>query len=103
MIQSSNGNIFGYQQVWSGINIYKKDEKAFLFSLKNNYNMPLMMPIKSNETGSIYCSPLLGPTFGSKKSTPSFSFGNSTNQPPNFSFNSINASSIFENEHDSNQ
>ena len=45
VIKSTNGNIFGgyTEQDWAGANRLKNDEKAFIFSLVNKDNKPLVM------------------------------------------------------------
>ena len=66
-IVESGSNIFGgfTSATWDGSGDYKSDSKAFLFSLKNSLNRPLLMKQKSSSyTYSIYASPSYGPTFG---------------------------------------
>ena len=60
------GYIFGgyTEQTWKYDPLkssFKQDAKAFVFSLKNKSNVPLVMPCCSHT--AIYCQPNMGPTF----------------------------------------
>lgn len=65
LIKSANGFIFGgyTEQNWSGDNVYKQDPNAFVFSLVNKYNKPLILECCMPEY-AIYCRQDYGPTFG---------------------------------------
>jgi len=53
---------------WDGLNQYKSDENAFLFSLTNKDNKPCKMKIKAKKCQyAIYCDSSLGPTFGANR------------------------------------
>ena len=60
------GFVFGgYTEVpWDSSNGYKIDPKAFIFSLVNPSNVPLLIPIKAAGTNGIYGSSSYGPAFG---------------------------------------
>jgi hypothetical protein len=64
IIKSTNGNIFGgyTEQDWTHTNSYKNDANAFIFSLVNKENKPLIM--KPQNQNVIYCLSSYGPTFG---------------------------------------
>jgi hypothetical protein len=63
-IVKSGSNIFGgFTSVnWDGAGLYKPDNNAFLFSLRNNLNKPMVMKIKHQN--AIYANPSYGPAFG---------------------------------------
>jgi len=65
IIRSINGNIFGgyTEQDWSGINAYKSDANAFLFSCLNKKNNSLKIKC-SLEEHAIYCDPNYMCVFG---------------------------------------
>ena len=65
VIQSTNGNIFGgyTEQDWSHNGGYKSDPKAFIFSLKNIQNTPMLFQ-QSSFNYSICCHNIYGPKFG---------------------------------------
>lgn len=68
LVKSTYGNVFGgYTSVaFNGNNSYYKDPNAFLFSLVNSYDTPLIFEQNINGNGnSIYGSSAYGPTFGS--------------------------------------
>lgn len=66
IIKSSNGNIFGgfTTAKWDSNYGYKKDECAFVFSLVNEFSLPLKLKISNNGEKAISCGLLDGPTFG---------------------------------------
>lgn len=79
----------------AGSATFKNDKDAFLFSLKNNVQVPTTMNIKASKIGSaIYCNSGLGPTFGGgnandlyivnnpQSSNCSVSIGNAYDCPP---------------------
>ena len=50
---------------WDGLNEFKSDPNAFIFSLTNKDKKPLKMKIDPNEhQAAIYCGSEYGPTFG---------------------------------------
>lgn len=67
-IVKSGSNIFGgfTSATWDGsANTYKPDNNAFIFSLRNNLNRPMVMKMKSTSaSNAIYSNPTYGPTFG---------------------------------------
>ena len=65
VIKSSNGNIFGgYTEVaWSQNEHFGHDENAFIFSLVNKDNRPILMKC-TNPENAIFCRKGRGPTFG---------------------------------------
>jgi hypothetical protein len=66
IIKDSNGNVFGgfTTQSWScGFIGEKFDYNAFLFSLKNNYNKALKIPVEGLAV-AIRCCQNTGPCFG---------------------------------------
>ena len=66
LIKSNNGNVFGGYtlQEWSHPTYgYKNDPNAFIFSLINKDNKPLVMKC-SKPDQAIYCSYVCGVTFG---------------------------------------
>jgi hypothetical protein len=65
IIRSSNSNIFGgYTGAqWDSSEQPKSDPEAFIFSLENTVNTPLLISV-TNQNRAIYCDPNLGPTFG---------------------------------------
>jgi hypothetical protein len=64
IIKSTNGNIFGgyTEQDWTHTDGYKNDPKAFIFSLVNKENKPLVM--KPQNQNVIICNSFFGPLFG---------------------------------------
>ena len=68
IVRSSNGNVFGgfTTQSWDGLNCYKRDADAFIFSLINQENIAKKILVKPSEChNAIYCYPNYGPDFGS--------------------------------------
>lgn len=65
IVKSTNGNIFGgYTDVpWSHIGGYKSDSNAFIFSLINKDNQPVLIKC-SNQQRAIQLSGQHGPVFG---------------------------------------
>ena len=61
LVKSIDGKIFGgyTRENWSGDNQYKKDDKAFIFSM--DFRRKAELTQKNN---AIHCSPTSGPTFG---------------------------------------
>ena len=88
VIQTPNLNIFGgYTGAdWSGNYAYKYDSTAFLFSLVNNFSIPVKMNI-FNPNNAIYASPYYGPTFGSGHDLMSLYYYNSKNGYSNLGYN----------------
>lgn len=66
VIKSTSECIFGgyTEKSWHGNNENKKDPYAFLFSFKNEENMPLLIPVKENCEYAIKCAESTGPQFG---------------------------------------
>jgi hypothetical protein len=67
IVKSTNGNVFGgyTQAAWDSVRTKKDDEYAFVFSLINQDNTPVKIPIAKDQVKSaIYCHPTYGPTFG---------------------------------------
>ena len=66
IIKTTNECIFGgyTSATWDGMNVWKADPNAFLFSLVNVRSVPQLMPIKVGDVQSIYCNAEHGPTFG---------------------------------------
>ena len=66
IIQSTSSYIFGgYTGVgWSSANSYIMDADAFLFSLTNMYNNPVVIKNKPGDIYALYCGTTYGPTFG---------------------------------------
>ena len=68
LVKAESGNIFGgYASVnWSYYSSNSKsDTNAFIFSLENKENKPLLFKLANNNGYSIYCSSSCGPIFGS--------------------------------------
>lgn len=65
VIKTCDGFIFGgfTEEKWSFINNYVTDRNAFIFSLINRQNEPILLRTKHPDE-SIYCHPNHGPTFG---------------------------------------
>ena len=65
LIKTTNGCVFGgyTEAIWNKHSAYKRDDKAYLFSLVNKSRQPIRMPIKNAEY-AIYCDEEYGPTFG---------------------------------------
>ena len=65
IIKSTNGNVFGgyTQQSWSGINQYKADPNAFLFSFINQHNTKVTMKCTISSY-AIYANKTYGLSFG---------------------------------------
>lgn len=65
IVKTIQGNVFGgyTEAAWSTFNVHVADPKAFLFSLINKDNKPLIMKC-SNPATAIYCGNSYGPTFG---------------------------------------
>jgi len=68
IIKSTNGNVFGgyTEQDWSG-SCFKSDLNAFIFSLKNSDNKPIVMKCLENRS-AICCSTTCGVIFGNNSS-----------------------------------
>jgi len=68
IVKTTNGNVFGgfTTQAWSSnCTEWKRDDNAFLFSLKNLENRPEKLFIRAEKSlHAIYNSPDLGPSFG---------------------------------------
>jgi hypothetical protein len=70
IIKSSNGNIFGgytdesWQSNLVGLNAYKSDRNAFLFSLINLHKQPKKIKISQTFDRAICSNPKCGPAFG---------------------------------------
>ena len=64
IIKSKNGNLFGgyTEQSWSGSCYWKADSNAFIFSLINKLNEPLLIECFQNYV--ICCESSYGQTFG---------------------------------------
>jgi len=105
IIKSTNGNIFGgyTEQDWTSVagHIYKNDPKAFIFSLVNKENKPLVM--KPLNQGVIGCSSSCGPLFGrfdiligpySNQNNKSYSKLGSGFKHPDYSYGSDEAKSF---------
>ena len=67
IIQSTNGNIFGgFTSVkWKSSEPYQFDNKAFIYSLVNKENRPVLFEHSSTDKNSLLSSSLFGPVFGS--------------------------------------
>ena len=65
IIMSSSSNIFGgfTGAAWSQSERFENDPFAYIFSLENKMNKPLLIRC-SEESEAIYCSPAYGPCFG---------------------------------------
>ena len=65
VIKSKNSNIFGgvTSADWSGNGLYKYDSTALLFSLENDFNVPLKMNT-TQSNNAIYCAPYRSIGFG---------------------------------------
>lgn len=102
MIKTTDGYIFGgfTGEKWNQANNYVHDKNAFIFSLINQRNTPIMLKTNVSEH-SIYSHPSYGPTFGSghdifiSDNSNSNSLSHSilchTYQHPDFSYNSDDA------------
>lgn len=67
VIKSANGFIFGgfTSNTWDGPDAHKRDDKAFIFSLKNKENKAEKMIVNPTSAHfAIVSNPSLGPTFG---------------------------------------
>jgi hypothetical protein len=66
IIQSTIGNIFGgfTSAQWDLSHSFKFDNKAFIYSLLNKENRPLLFEHSSSDNKSIYSSSSYGPCFG---------------------------------------
>lgn len=64
VVKTTDAFIFGgyTEAAWSQSGGYKKDKKAFIFSLENN-DEPLVIPCVKSQC-AIYCHVSYGPTFG---------------------------------------
>ena len=64
IIKSKNGNLFGgyTEQSWSGSCDRKADSNAFIFSLINKLNEPILIECFQNDV--ICCRSSYGPIFG---------------------------------------
>ena len=67
IIQSTNGNIFGgFTSIqWTSCGLWQFDKSAFIYSLVNMENRPLLFEHSSTNKKSIFSSPCYGPVFGS--------------------------------------
>ena len=66
IIQSTNGNIFGgfTSAQWKSSGPFQLDKSAFIYSLVNKENRPLLFEHSSSYKESIYSSSSFGPVFG---------------------------------------
>ena len=68
LLKSSNGNVFGgfTTQTWeSSGDVFKRDDRAFIFTFKNEANKPEKMKINPYKIDkAICCNPKFGPNFG---------------------------------------
>jgi len=68
VIKSANGNVFGAYTsaagLWSSTSGYSADSGAFIYSLINSYNTPLIMKAISAATNSVRNIANKGPSFG---------------------------------------
>ena len=64
-IVKSGSNIFGgyTEQTWDSNSVFKKDINAFLFSLKNTLNTPVVMRASNQTSNQIFATPSYGPSF----------------------------------------
>ena len=78
IVQSTNGNIFGgfTSAQWDLSSSWQFDKSAFIYSLVNKENRPLLFEHSSSDTSSIYSSPSYGPLFGSGKDLVIYSSSN---------------------------
>ena len=65
IFNTTKSNVFGgyTTAVWSSSNGYKHDPNAFIFTLKNKYDKPMMLKV-SHPSYAIYDAANYGPTFG---------------------------------------
>jgi hypothetical protein len=65
IIKTTRGFVFGgyTDAAWDSLSKYKADPNAFIFSLVNPSNKPLLIPVKAGGTNAIYCHSIYGPTF----------------------------------------
>ena len=106
IVKSINGNIFGgfASAQWKSTTSLDIDKSAFIFSLINKENRPLLFEHTSSNNNSICLSSSFGPVFGgyydlficdnSNENTFSFSNLGSTYTHPEYSYGSEKAKTI---------
>ena len=67
IVQSTNGNILGgFTSIqWTSCGLWQFDKSAFIYSLVNKENRPLLFEHASTNKKSIFSRDFLGPLFGS--------------------------------------
>ena len=66
IVKSTSGNIFGgfTSVLWNSFGTWQHDKSAFIFSLVNKENRPLIFEHSSSDINSIVSYPFYCPTFG---------------------------------------
>ena len=106
IVKSTSGNIFGgfTSAQWKSTGSYEYDSKAFIFSLVNKENRPLLFEQTSNDGSSIGSFKIYGPIFGigndiiiydsSNMNTASISSLGKTYIHPEYPYGSVRARTI---------
>lgn len=70
VIKATSGHIFGgyTEATWDQSLMWKRDEKAFIFSMRNKMNKPVKVNVKRRKANfAICCLALNGPQFGADR------------------------------------